>query len=139
MGKLGRLLARLGIVALVAVLLSCDEAVYHPDEIQAQKKFQSIVVGITEEDLKKQLGEPIGRIAFDQARGTYQYFVSTNPTPVAEFSTLDAINDSHPPELRFLPTGKRSNKILVFQNGTVHGYFYFGQAGRLEEKAVVVS
>ena len=139
MGKLGRLLASIGAIALVAILLSCDGAVYHPDEILAQKKFQSIVAGITEEDLKKQLGEPMGRIVFEQARGTYQYFTSSNPTPVAEFRTLDAIDDSRLSELRLLPTGKRGNKILVFLDGTVNGYFYFWQTGRLEDKAIVVS
>lgn len=139
MGKLGRILAGIGAIALVAILLSCDGAVYHPDEIRTQKKFQSIAAGITEEDLTKQLGKPTGRIVFEQVRGTYQYFSSTNPTPFAEFRTLDTTDDSRPSELRQLPTGKRGNKILVFVDGTVHGYFYFGQSDRLEDKAVVVS
>ncbi|MEQ1847683.1 MAG: hypothetical protein ABL983_19120, partial [Nitrospira sp.] len=75
--SVGRLLAVVCAMFVGALLLACDTAVYHPEEIRAQKKFQSIVAGITEEDLKKQLGEPKGRIAFDQARGTYQYFEAT--------------------------------------------------------------
>ncbi|MBX3235888.1 MAG: hypothetical protein KF814_07035 [Nitrospiraceae bacterium] len=124
---------------LCALLLACDTAVYHPDEIRAQKKFQSIVAGITEEELKKQLGQPLGHIAFDQTRGIYQYFTSIRQSTAVEFRTLSSINNSHPSELRLLPTGKHANKILVFVDGTVHGYFYFGQNGRLEDKAVVVS
>lgn len=139
MAKLGRLLASVGAVALFAVQLSCDQSVYHPDEIRVEKTFQSIAIGITEADLTKQLGEPIGRIIFDPARGTFQYFVSTDPTSIEEFRTFDAIKDSRHSELRFLPVGTRGNTILVFVKGTVHGYFYFGKAGRLEDKVVVVS
>ncbi len=134
-----RLFAVVGAVFVGALLLACDSAVYHPDEIRAQKKFQSIVAGITEEDLKTQLGEPVGLIVFDQTRGTYQYLASTKPSPAAEFRTLDAITSSHPAEIRLLPTSKHGDRILVFVDGTVYGYFYFGKTGRLKDKAVVVS
>lgn len=139
MGKLDHWLASIGVVALFAVQLSCEEAVYHSDEIQVEKAFRSIANGITEADLTKQLGEPTGRIAFDPGRGTFQYSVTTKPTSVQEFRTLDEIKDSPHSELRFLRVSARGNTILVFVKGTVHGYFYFGDGGRLEEKVVVVS
>ena len=139
MAKLGNLLVSIVIMALGAGLLSCDEVFYHPDEIRAEKRFQSITIGSTEEDLKKQLGEPNGRIVFDQARETYRYLTVSNPTTATEFRTLDAIRNSNPSELRFLPVSKKGHKILVFIDGTVHGYFYFGEAGQLEDKVVVVS
>lgn len=41
--------------------------------------------------------------------------------------------------LSLLATSRQAHKILVFVDGTVHGYFYFGKAGILEDKAVVVS
>ncbi|MCW5796621.1 MAG: hypothetical protein KIS97_19975 [Nitrospira sp.] len=139
MVKLPHFLASIGVVFVFAMLLSCDGTVYLPDEVKAQKKFQSIAAGITEEELKKQLGEPTGRIVFEQEHGIYQYFASSNSAPVAEFRTLETLGDSRPSELRLLPTGKRGSKILVFVDGTVHGYFYFGPTGLLEDKAVVVS
>lgn len=125
---------------MAALLLSCtDEAVYHPEEIRAQKKFTSIAIGSTEEDLKKQLGEPTGRVVFNKARGTYQYFRSSTDTPVVEFRPHNPINDTYPPELRLLPGDKRADKILVFVDGTVYGYFYFDQSNHLEDKVVLVS
>lgn len=135
----GRCLATVAAVFMGALLLACDTAVYHPDEIHAQKKFQSIVAGLTEEEIRKQLGEPLGYLVFDQTRGTYQYFTLQNPSPAAEFRSLDAITNAHPSELRLLPRSRHAHKILVFVDGTVHGYFYFGKAGLLEDTAVVVS
>ena len=139
MTKLGHLLASIGVVALLAAQLSCEESVYHPDEIQIERTFRSIANGITESDLTKQLGEPTGRIVFDPARGTFQYSRTTNPTLVQEFRTLDEVKDSPHSELRFLRVSARGNTILVFVKGTVYGYFYFGEAGHLEDKVVVVS
>ena len=139
MTNVGRLFAGIGTVVGVAMLLSCDEAVYHPDEIRAEKKFKAIAIGITEEALTKQLGEPKGRLVFDKARGTYQYFTSSNSTPLLEFRLQDQINDTSPPELRLLPRNKRAERILVFVDGTVYGYYYFGQSERVEDKVVLVS
>jgi hypothetical protein len=139
MTKAGRCLAAVAVVFMSVLLLACDTAVYHPDEIRAQKKFQSIVAGLTEEELRKQLGEPLGYLVFDQTRGTYQYFTLQSSSPAAEFRSLDAITNVHPSELRLLATSRQAHKILVFVDGTVHGYFYFGKAGILEDKAVVVS
>jgi len=140
MAKSGHVLASIGVVALLAGQLSCDELLYDPEEIRAEKTFQSIANGITEIDLTAQLGEPVGRISSDLVHGTFHYSVSTNPTTVEEFRTLDALKDSSHSELRFLRTGVRgAGTILIFLKATVHGYFYFGKDGRLEAKVVVVS
>lgn len=139
MAKLGHWLASFGVVALLAVQLSCKESVYHSDEIQVEKTFRSVANGIAEADLITQLGEPTGRIAFNPARGTFQYSATTDPTSVQEFRTLDEVKNSPHSELRFLRARARTNTILIFVQGTVHGYFYFGETGRLEDKIVVVS
>ncbi len=139
MAKLVHWLASLGVVALLAVQVSCEELVYHSDEIKSEKTFRSIANGIVEADLIKQLGEPTGRITFDPARGTFQYITTADPTSVQEFRTLDEVRKSPHSELRFLRASARTNTILVFIKGTVHGYFYFGETGRLEDKIVVVS
>jgi hypothetical protein len=124
---------------LAVSLLACDTAVYHPDEIRAEKQFKAIPAGTTEENLISQLGTPIGRIVFHKARGTYQYFSSSSNVLLFEFQSHDQIGESFPPELRMLPSKKRSQRILVFIDGTVAGYFYIGDSGRVEDKVVVVS
>lgn len=139
MAKLDHRIAGIGVVALLAVQLSCEEALYHSDEIQVEKTFQSIANGITEADLTKQLGEPTGRIAFDPGRGTFRYSVTGKPTSVQEFRTLDEVKNSSHSELRFLRVSARVDTIVVFVKGTVHGYFYFGKTGHLEDKVIVVS
>lgn len=137
--KLDHWLVTIGVVVLLAAQLSCEELVYHPDEIQIEKTFRSIVNGSTEADLTKQLGEPTGRIVFDPARGIFRYSATTDPASVQEFRTLDEVKNSPHSELRFLRASALTNTILVFVKGTVHGYFYFGETGRLEDKIVVVS
>lgn len=118
-------LASFGVVALLAVQVSCEELVYHSDEIKAEKTFRTIANGIVEADLIKQLGEPTGRITFDPARGTFQYTTIAEPTSVQEFRTFDEARKYTYSELRFLRASVRTNTILVFIEGTVHGYFYF--------------
>ena len=139
MTKLCSLCTCLTTLALVALQVSCDDLIYHPDEISAEKKFKSITISSTEEDIKRQLGEPKGRIVCDRTHNTYQYFTSANPLAVAQHHTFDALIVSHPQELRFLPTGKRCTKILVYLDATVHAYFYLGQDGRVEDSVVEMS
>lgn len=139
MTKLCSLGTCLTTLALVSLQVSCDDLIYHPDEISAEKKFNSITIGSTEEDIKRQLGEPKGRIVCDKTHNTYQYFTSANPIAVAQHHTLDALTASHPQELRFLPSEKGCTKILVYLDATVHAYLYLGQDGRLEDRVIVIS
>lgn len=138
-GKLCGLGTCLTTLALIILQVSCDDLIHHPDEISAEKNFKSITISSTEEDIKRLLGEPKGRIVCDHAHNTYQSVTSANHAAVTKHHRLDALIGSHPQELRFLPPEKRCAKILVYLDATVHAYFYLGQDGRLEDRIIEIS
>jgi uncharacterized membrane protein YsdA (DUF1294 family) len=132
------------LVLLLIALTACDQVIYLPDEIKAEKEFLAVSVGITEHELKRQLGEPMG-IIVGMEKGRYKYTkplegpVEPSKGPLELEFYIDKFQGKSTPELRFLSNVDQGQRIFVYLSGTVHGYFYFDEGGRLIKKYATIS
>ncbi|TKB57706.1 MAG: hypothetical protein E8D49_13185 [Nitrospira sp.] len=128
---------KVSLLLFLIALTACDQGVYLPDEIKAEKEFLAVSVGVTEHELKRQLGEPMG-IVVGMEKGRYKYTKPLEGSLELEFY-IDKFHGKSTPELRFLSNVDQGQRILVYLSGTVHGYFYFDAGGRLIKKEATIS
>lgn len=122
-------------------LVSCEEAVFHREELAAKKKFATISVGAASADVIAQLGDPLGIIEVKQNEKAV-YESRTNQKSIdLDFSASS--RDGWPIEIRLsprvLPTKLGFIRVLVYSEGTVHAYYFQGGDGRIKLVDVVIS
>ena len=132
------------LIALVALLLngpiSCtDEVGFSREEVQVKKKFLAIPLGITESQLETELGKPIGRIVYDRSKHHYVYAELEGIKRLVEMDTSFFASSTDIPAADFFVVRDPSEDVLVYNEATVFGYFYFSKEGRLVDKKVVIS
>ena len=123
------------------ILVSCEEAVFHSDELAAKKKFETVSVGALSSDVIARLGEPLGIIEIKpKEKAIYQS--RTNQQSIdLDFSVSS--RDGWPPEIRLmpelLPTKQGFVRVLVYSEGTVHAYYFQDRYGRIKFVDIVIS
>lgn len=132
------------LVFLVALLLtgpiSCtDEVGFVPEEVQLKKKFLAVPLGITESQLETELGKPIGRIVYDRSKRRYVYAELEGIKRLVEMDSGFFASSTDIPAADFFVARDPSEDVLVYNEATVFGYFYFSKEGRLVDKKVVIS
>lgn len=132
------------LVFLVALLLtgpiSCtDEVGFVPEEVQLKKKFLAVPLGITESQLETELGKPIGRIVYDRSKRRYVYAELEGIKRLVEMDSGFFASSADIPAADFFVARDPSEDVLVYNEATVFGYFYFSKEGRLVDKKVVIS
>lgn len=123
---------------LVIALAACDELVYAPAELAAQEKFSKITPGATQQDLQNRLGAPKRVVILNKVAGVYEYFLEASTLPTVTFHFEDPPRENLPPEILHPRRNKRTDKILIFDRGTVWGYYHIGLDGRVVDKFVFV-
>ena len=132
------------LIALVALLLngpiSCtDEVGFSREEVQVKKKFLAVPLGLTKGELESELGKPLGRVAYDRSKRRYVYVALEGVKHSVELDPGFFAPSTHIPAADFFVARDPSEDVLVYQEATVFGYFYFSKDGRLIDKKVVVS
>ncbi|MDR4466498.1 MAG: hypothetical protein MRJ66_19785 [Nitrospira sp.] len=131
-------------IFLVALLstssISCtDEVAFHPEEVQLRKKFLAITLGITESQLQAELGKPNGRIVYDRSKHRYLYSELEGTKRLVEIDSGWFAASTHIPAAYFFESKDLSENVLVYNEATVFGYFYFSREGLLVDRNVVIS
>lgn len=136
--------AKVWLVLLLVAVTACDQVIYLPDEIKAQKEFLAVSIGINEQELKRQLGEPMG-IIIGMEKERYKYTkplegpLEPSKSPLELEFYIDKFHGKSTPELRFLSNVDQGQRVFVYLSGTVHGYFYFDAGGRLIKKEAAIN
>ena len=135
---------KVSLLLFLIELTACDQGIYLPDEIKAEKEFLAVSVGITEHELKRQLGEPMG-VVVGMEKGRYKYTkplegpLEPSKGPLELELYIDKFHGKSTPELRFLSNVDQGQRISVYLSGTVHGYFYLDEGARLIKKYATIS
>jgi hypothetical protein len=128
------------VVLLSTSSISCtDELVLHPDEVRLRSKFLAVPLGITEAQLESELGKPNGRIVYDRSKHHYLYSELEGAKRLVEIDSGWFAASIDVPAADFFVAKDLSENVLVYNEATVFGYFYFSREGRLVDKNVVIS
>ena len=131
------------LIFLVALFLSgpisCDEMVFHADELRLERTFLAVPLGITEGQLEVELGKPIGRIVYDYSKRSYVYAEREGKKRRVTIDSSFFGSLTEIPAADFFVARDPSETTLVYNEATVFGYFYFSPNGQLVDKKVIIS
>jgi hypothetical protein len=123
---------------LVLLALGCEKMVFHPDELKAKEKFNSISVGTKADDVVSRLGKPKGTITYQPCTKTYSYSGFESGKTI-EFQFSERAANGFPVELRFLPDRAIVNRVLVYVDATVYAFYFVDNLGTIEYVDVAMS
>jgi hypothetical protein len=124
---------------LLLGLVACDELVFQPDELRLQKQYLAVHVGITEKQLRSELGEPVGRITYDRSKHRYVYSELEGGKRVVDLDTGRFAASTNIPAADCFDEKSNLENVLVYNEATVFGYFYFSSDGHFVDKKVKIS
>jgi hypothetical protein len=131
------------VVAIALALLAfglfpgCDSQVYTDQEIEAQRRFESIKIGATEAEVLSLLGRPTGTAT--RSRPDELMFEFDDHGVERRLSLQTSNRAAWPADLQFMSERPVSAKLLVFKAATVTAYYFIGSDERVEHVDVFTS
>jgi hypothetical protein len=130
-------------VAATVSVAACDAAVYLPEELAAQKRYDAVAVGTSEADLRARLGAPecVVNRKDGEPRSIELRCPETSAPHVAEetsFASWRRIRIS-PTWIAMMALPEPGTRLLIFVDGTVYGYFVVDPNGVVTRVKAVIS
>jgi len=134
------------IIVLVLIVVGISSfsrikrAVYHPDELSYQRKFESVTIGMPELEVLRLLGEPVRTIVYNRENKQLLYLEKA----MKEYKPIDrnpktGMPNYYPPANNVFPEREITNKVLIYTLGTVTAYYFIAPSGNVEYRFVWTS